>query len=231
MGWYDANPANLDKLPPVPAAKKYVEYMGGSAAILEKAKVDFDKGEYRWVADAVKQVVFAEPDNVKAKNLLADTLEQLGYQAESGPWRSVYLQGAYELRNGVPTVAGAAAASPDIIRAMSPEMLFDYMAIRLNGERAAGKRLVLNFNFTDLNKQYALTVENAVLNHSDKAASQADLNLTLSKATLDDIQLGKVSLEQAIASGNLKLDGRKEAFGELLGLMDKFNFWFNVVSR
>ncbi|WP_166362220.1 alkyl/aryl-sulfatase [Pseudomonas akapageensis] len=231
MGWYDANPVNLDKLPPVPAAKKYVEYMGGSAAVLEKAKADFDKGEYRWVAEALKQVVFAEPDNVKAKSLLADSLEQMGYQAESGPWRSVYLQGAYELRNGAPTDGGAVAASPDIIRAMSPEMLFDYMAIRLNGERAAGKRLVLNFNFTDLNKSYALTLENAVLNHQHKADSQADLNLTMSKATLDDIQLGKVSLEQAIASGNLKLDGRKEAFGELLGLMDKFNFWFNVVTR
>lgn len=230
MGWYDANPVNLDKLPPVPAAKKYVEYMGGSAAILKKAQTDFDKGEYRWVAEALKQVIFADPDNSEAKNLLADTLEQLGYQAESGPWRSVYLQGAYELRNGVPSAGGAVSASPDMIRAMSPEMLFDYLAVRLNSERAAGKQLALNFHFTDLNKSYALTVENTVLNYTDTPSKQADLNLTMSKTTLDDIQLGTLSLEQAIASGKLELAGRTAAFGELLGLMDKFNFWFNVVT-
>jgi alkyl sulfatase BDS1-like metallo-beta-lactamase superfamily hydrolase len=101
MGFYDANPTTLDQLPPEEAAKKYVEYMGGADAIIGKAKADFDKGEYRWVAEALKQVVFADPDNKEGKELLADAYEQMGYQAESGPWRSIYLQGAYELRNGV----------------------------------------------------------------------------------------------------------------------------------
>lgn len=230
LGWYDANPANLDKLPPQPAAKKYVEYMGGSAAVLEKAKVDFAKGEYRWVAEAAKQVVFAEPDNAAAKNLLADSYEQLGYQAESGPWRSIYLQGAFELRNGKPTSGGAATASPDVIRAMTPEMLFDYLAVRLNGERAAGKKLVLNYNFTDLGKSYALTVENGVLTYEDKAAAKADVGLTMSKTALEDIQLGKATLEQKVASGELKFDGRAQAFGEFMGLLDKFDFWFDIVT-
>lgn len=230
LGWYDANPANLDKLPPQPAAKKYVEYMGGSAAVLEKAKVDFAKGEYRWVAEAAKQVVFAEPDNLEAKNLLADTYEQLGYQAESGPWRSMYLQGAYELRNGVPQGGGTVTASPDVIRAMTPEMLFDYLAVRLNGERAAGKKLVLNYNFTDLGKSYALTVENGVLTYEDKAAANADVGLTTSKTALEDIQLGRATLEQKVASGELKFDGRPEAFAEFMGLLDKFEFWFDIVT-
>ncbi|WP_068829782.1 alkyl/aryl-sulfatase [Pseudomonas sp. BMS12] len=230
MGWYDGNPANLDKLPPQPAAKKYVEYMGGSAAVLKRAKADYAKGEYRWVAEAAKQVVFAEPDNAEAKNLLADCFEQLGYQAESGPWRSVYLQGAYELRNGVPSGAATVTASPDMIRAMPPEMLFDYLAVRLNGERAAGKKLVLNFTFTDLGKSYALTVENGVLTYEPKASDKADVGLSMSKGTLEAIQLGRATLEQKVASGELKFDGRPAAFGEFMGLLDKFDFWFNIVT-
>ena len=173
MGWYDGNPSSLDNLPPEPAAKKYVEYMGGEAAVLTKAKADFDKGEYRWVAEAVKHVVFANPGNADARSLLADTYEQLGYQAESGPWRSVYLQGAFELRNGVPKAGGINTASPDTIRAMQPEMLFDYLAVRLNGPKAAGKKIALNLTFTDLKKTYGLVVENAVLNYSTKARGQA----------------------------------------------------------
>ena len=169
MGFYDANPSMLDELPPVGAAARYVEYMGGADAVLKKARADFDKGEYRWVAMAVKHVVFANPDNVPARALLADTYEQMGYQAESGPWRSVYLQGAYELRNGVPSAGGTVTASPDTIRAMTPEMLFDYPGIRLNGEKAAGKKVALNIDFTDLKKKYALTVENGVLNHAHES--------------------------------------------------------------
>jgi alkyl sulfatase BDS1-like metallo-beta-lactamase superfamily hydrolase len=230
MGWYDGNPSSLDNLPPEPAAKKHVEYMGGEAATLTKAKADFDKGEYRWVAEVLKHVVFANPNNNEAKNLLADTYEQLGYQAESGPWRSVYLQGAFELRNGVPKAGGINTASPDTIRAMSPEMLFEYLAVRLNGLNAAGKKIALNVNFIDLKKQYSLVVENAVLNYSAKPVSNADATITLSKATLDSIQLKEKTLDQAVASGDLKIEGRKEAFTEFLGLLDTFPFWFNVVT-
>ncbi|HEF4760214.1 TPA: MBL fold metallo-hydrolase [Pseudomonas putida] len=230
MGWYDANPSNLDNLPPVPAAKKYVEYMGGSAELLRKARADFDKGEYRWVAEALKHAVFADPQNQDAKNLLADTYEQLGYQAEAGPWRSVYLQGAYELRNGVPQGGGTKTASADVIRAMSPEMLFDYLAVRLNGPAAAGKKINLNLNFTDLDKQYTLTVENGVLNYIDKAIAQADVSLTLKMSTLLDIQLGQGSLEQKIASGDVKIDGNPQAFKTFMGLLDTFNFWFNIAT-
>jgi alkyl sulfatase BDS1-like metallo-beta-lactamase superfamily hydrolase len=230
MGWYDANPSTLDQLPPEPVAKKYVEYMGGETEALKKARADFDKGEYRWVAEAVKHVVFANPNNADAKNLLADTYEQLGYQAESGPWRSVYLQGAFELRNGVPKAGGISTASPDTIRAMTPEMLFDYFAVRLNGPKAAGKKIGLNMNFTDLKKQYSLVVENAVLNHFKKPLDKPDAKITLSKATLDSIQLKETTIEQAITAGELKIEGKKEAFTEFLGLLDTFPFWFNIVT-
>jgi linear primary-alkylsulfatase len=153
-----------------------------------------------------------------SKNLLADTLEQLGYQAESGPWRNVYLQAAYELRNGVPDAGGVNSASPDTIRAMPPYMLFDFLAVRLNGERAAGKKIALNVNFTDLSQVYALTVENGVLNTSP--TNSADATITLTKTTLDNLQLGEFTLED----GTIKVDSKKEAFTEFLGLLDTILF-------
>jgi alkyl sulfatase BDS1-like metallo-beta-lactamase superfamily hydrolase len=230
MGFYDAVPATLDQLPPVDAAKKYVEYMGGAGAILAKAKTDFGKGEYRWVAEILQRVVFADPNNKNAKELLADAYEQMGYQAESGPWRSVYLQGAYELRNGVPSAGGTNVASPDTIKAMPPEMTFDYFGVRLNGEKAAGKTLALNIDFTDLNKSYALVVENGVLNYFTTPVANADAKLTLSKPTLDRIQLKELPVEQAVTSGALKVEGRREALSEFVAMLDNFPFWFPIVT-
>ncbi|MHC4517500.1 MAG: alkyl/aryl-sulfatase [Planctomycetota bacterium] len=231
MGWYDANPANLDPLPSEPAAKKSLEYMGGAEAVIARARKDFERGEYRWVAQVMNQVVFAAPDNVEARELFADALEQLGYQAESGPWRSVYLQGAFELRNGVPSVGGINTASPDTIKAMPPQMVFDYLSIRLNGPKAKGKKIVLNVDFTDLKEQYVLTVENGVLNYAHgRQDDKADVTVTLSKATLNAIQLKEATLEQKIESGDVKISGRKEALSEFLGLLDTFPFWFNIVT-
>ena len=230
MGWYDGNPSDLDDLPPQAAAKKYVEYMGGEDAVLRKAKKDFDEGNYRWTAMVLKHVVFANPDSVNGKNLLADSYEQMGYQAESGPWRSVYLQGAYELPNGVPTSGGTDTASPDTIDAMPPEMMFDYLAVRLNGPKAAGKKIALNVDFTDLKKQYGLTVENGVLNYVDGTIPNADAGLKLTKATMNEIQLGKVKLAEAISANNVTVEGKRQAVDEFVGLLDTFQLWFNIVT-
>ena len=125
-------------------------------------------------------MVFADAGTKEGKELLADTYEQMGYQAESGPWRSVYLMGAFELRNGVPNAGGFVSASPDTIKAMPPEMTFDYFAVRLNGEKAAGNKIALNIEFTDLKKLYSLMIENGVLNHAPKAAANADAKIALS---------------------------------------------------
>ncbi|MGN5152443.1 alkyl/aryl-sulfatase [Aeromonas enteropelogenes] len=230
MGWYSGNPSDLDNLPPEMVGPKYVEFMGGEQALLKKAKASFDKGEYRWVAEVLKHLVFANPNNQEGKLLLADALEQLGYQAESGPWRSVYLQGAYELRNGVPTAGGTVTASPDTIRAMSPSMLFDYLSVRINPEKAAGKKMVVNMDFTDIGEKHTLSLENAVLNHTTRYATSPDVTVTLSKQTLDDIQLGQGTLEQKIASGEIKVQGDQQTFSDFVGLLDKFNFWFNIVT-
>ena len=109
-------------------------------------------------------------------------------------------------------------------------MLFDYLGVRLNGEKAAGKKLTLNVSFTDLKKPYALTVENGVLSYAGKSAAKADATMTLTKATLDRIQMGEITLEKAIGSGDVKVDGRTEAISEFLGMLDSFNFWFNIVT-
>ncbi|ELV8595690.1 MBL fold metallo-hydrolase [Vibrio fluvialis] len=229
MGWYDGNPSDLNNLPPTNAAVKYVEYMGGESAAIQKAQADFDKGNYRWVAEVLKHVVFANPQSKKGKELLADAYEQLGYQSESGPWRSVYLQGAYELRNGTPSAGGVQTASPDIIKNMPPEMLFDYLAVRILPEKAEGKKFAINLNFTDLDEKYTLYLEDSVLIHTKKQSDKPNVTLTLTKSVLDDVQLGNVTLEKAIANGDIQLKGDKEVFKDFVGMLDRFNFWFNIV--
>ncbi|ELS3714339.1 MBL fold metallo-hydrolase [Vibrio fluvialis] len=230
MGWYDGNPSDLNNLPPTNAAVKYVEYMGGESAAIQKAQADFDKGNYRWVAEVLKHVVFANPQSKKGKELLADAYEQLGYQSESGPWRSVYLQGAYELRNGTPSAGGVQTASPDIIKNMPPEMLFDYLAVRILPEKAEGKKFAINLNFTDLDEKYTLYLEDSVLIHTKKQSDKPNVTLTLTKSVLDDVQLGNVTLENAIANGDIQLKGDKEVFKDFVGMLDRFNFWFNIVT-
>src|SRR5262245_7021413 len=149
LGWFDGNPANLHVLPPEETAKRYVEFMGGAEAILEKAQAAYDQGDYRWVAEVVNRVIFADPQNQAARQLQADTLEQMGDQAESGSWRGHYLTGAQELRHGIPNVPFPGTATPDTVRAMSLQLLFNYMAMRLNGPDAVGKQITLNLVFTD----------------------------------------------------------------------------------
>src|SRR5690606_24592633 len=180
LGWFDGNPATLHELPPVEASKNYVEFMGGPDAVLERARKSFDEGNYRWVAQVVNHVVFADPNNQEAKNLQADALEQLGYQAESGPWRNFYLSGAKELREGVKQLPTPDTASPDTVRAMTPEMFFDYLGIRLNGSRAADAKLALNIDFGNSDGQYLVELENGVLNHTaHRQSDDADATVRL----------------------------------------------------
>jgi len=230
MGWYNGNPSDLNNLPQTEVAEKYVEFMGGEQQVIEKAQLSFDKGEYRWVAEVMKHAVFANPDSTAAKELLADSYDQLGYQAESGPWRSVYLQGAYELRNGVPAAGGTQTATPDTIRAMTPDMLFDYLAVRLDAAKAEGQVFTINVNFTDLNSAYSLTVENSVLNHTQQQVEEPDVELTMTMATMNRIQLKEVDFDAAVKSGDVFIVGDKATFIGFLAMLDDFEFWFNIVT-
>ncbi|WP_226999801.1 alkyl/aryl-sulfatase [Microbulbifer aggregans] len=231
LGWFVGNPATLHVLTPVEASKRYVEMMGGTDSLLQKAQQYFDKGEYRWVAQVVNHAVFADPNNQAAKNLQADALEQLGYQAESGPWRNFYLTGAQELRNGVKQLPAPNTASPDTVRAMNLDLFFDYLAMRLNGPKAAGKRIVLNVNFTDTKDKYRLEMVNGVLNHSaGKQAKDADATLSLSRETLNNIVLQQTTMKDARSKGDVKVDGSEAKLNELLSYLDSFDFWFNIVT-
>jgi alkyl sulfatase BDS1-like metallo-beta-lactamase superfamily hydrolase len=230
-GFFTGNPADLHPLPPEAAGKKFVEYMGGAAAVIGKAKADFDNGEYRWAATALNNVVFADPDNQKAKNLLADTYEQLGYQAESGPWRNFYLSGAKELRQGVRVAATPNTSSPDIVQNLGLETYLDYLGVRLNHPEAAGRVLTLNFTMPDRDQTFVIYVENGVMNYSlDKHEDEADASIRLDRSVLDRINLGQTSIEQAVASGDVSIDGNAAKFDEFVSLLDNFEFWFNIVT-
>lgn len=231
LGWFNGNPATLNELPPVDAAKKYVNYMGGADAIMQKAKTDYAQGNYRWVAQVTNNIVFADPSNKEARNLEADALEQMGYQAESGPWRNFYLTGAQELRNGVVKGATPNTASPDTVKAMSPEMFFDYLAVHINGEKAANAQAVFNVDLGADGGKYKLELENGVLNHSaDAQASNADASITLNRATLNKIILKEESLKQAEEKGDVQISGNHAKLDEFLGYLDSFDFWFNMVT-
>ncbi len=231
LGWFTGNPATLNELPPEEGAKHYVEMMGGEEALLKKAKEYYDKGEFRWVAEVVNHAVFANPSSQAAKNLQADALEQLGYQAESGPWRNFYLTGAKELRDGVMKLPTPDTASPDTVRAMDLDLFFDFLAMRLNGPKAEDKHLSLNFDFTDLKKKYSVEMVNGVLNHTEGvAAKDADATISLTRDTLNKIVLKETTLKDALASGDIKEDGTKGKLEELVSYMDDFDFWFNIVT-
>lgn len=231
LGWFDGNPATLHELPPEDAAKKYVEMMGGVDAVVEKATKDYAKGEYRWVSEVVKHVVFADPEHKAARELLADAFEQMGYQAESGPWRNFYLTGAKELREGVKQLPTPNTASPDTVRAMSLDLFFDYLGMRLNGPKAAGKKITVNFDFTDTGETAVLFLANAALNHSpDRQVANADASLTLTRIALNKIILQESTFDEEIKNGEVQVEGSLDKVHELISLLDVFEFWFNIVT-
>ncbi len=230
IGWYDGNPAHLNDLTPVEASKKYVEFMGGADAVLQKARASYAAGDYRWVAQVVNHVIFADPFNLTARRLQADALEQLGYQAESAPWRNFYLVGASELRHGISNVPTSSGSS-DVLRGMPTDLLFDYLAIRLNGPRATGKKFTINWNFTDTQELYLMTLENSVLNYTKgKQLPGADLTITVARSSLNDLLLRERTVEQLLLSGEIQVQGNVLVIVELVALLDSFDPSFNIVS-
>ena len=231
LGWYDANPASLNPLPPVERGRKYVEYMGGADAVIRRAREDLARGEYRFVAEAMSHVVFADPANAEARQLGADALEQLGYAAESATWRNAYLLGALELRQGVPATTARAPVSPDVVRAMSLDLFFDYLGVRINGEKAEGRRIVVNWVFTDLDRRYVATLDNCALTYlADRSSDAADATVTLERATLNTVVLRELTFGDAVACGLVRVEGDAAKVAELFGLLDDFRLMFEVLE-
>ena len=185
MGWYDANPVNLDPLTPSESAKKWVEYLGDVDEVLRMAKADFDAGEYQWVAEVTNTIVYADPSNEAARLLCADALEQLGYQSESGPWRNAYLTAALELRHGNQALNASQTKAVGIMLEMTPNMIFDYMGILMDKQALADKEFTINVTLIDLQEQYVLHVKNGVLLvYENTLREAADVSITCPKNAL-----------------------------------------------
>jgi len=225
LGWFDGNPANLHKLPPSEAGRRYVELAGGAKSLLDHARAAFDRGEYRWVAEVVNHLVFADPANAEARELQADALEQMGYQAESGPWRAFYLTGAQELRNPRPAAAAPRQGAAGQLRALPADALLDSLSVRLNGEKAGEERIAFTAVFEDCGETFAVAVENAVLRHKPGVGGP---EVRLTRNLLVDLVIGQAQLATAEAEGLVRGPGLTE-LTNLLPLLDRFDFWFEIV--
>ena len=231
LGYFDGNPAHLHPLPPVEAGRRYLDYMGGADAVVERAHASFAAGDYRWVAEVLNHVVMAEPEHQAARVLLARTLEQMGYQAESAPWRNFFLSGALELRHGLPATGTAFAASEGMARGMPLENLFQTMAVRLNGPKAEGVRLLLNLAFTDVERRYLLVIEHCVLHaFADKRSDEAQAELTVTALDFKRMIMGLTTAVDLISDGRLVLDGSLQALAQLGELFDRFERRFPIVT-
>ncbi|MDF1730848.1 MAG: alkyl sulfatase dimerization domain-containing protein [Minwuia sp.] len=231
LSWYDGNPANLNPLPPRHAAVKYVDYMGGAPEVLARAEADFDNGEYRWVAQVLYHVLFADPDNEAAKHLAADAFEQLGYQAESATWRNAYLYAAQELRHGVMKLPPRPILSPDLLGAVSTDILFDFIAVRLDSSKAIGKRWQVNWNLSDRDEKVCHTLSNETLTQlMGKVAKAPAATVTTTREVLVGLIVGKVSVADAITSGVLGIDGDRAVIEDLFDMLDTFGMQFDILT-
>ena len=225
LGWYDANPVNLNPLPPSDTAKKLVEYLGSTDAVLRKARKDFEKGDYQWVAQITKELVFADPSNQKARNLCADALEQLGYQAESGAWRNAYLMGAAELRKGnLSGLARTANGLGSAMKEMTVDMLLDYISILTDANDAQNDDVTLNLIVTDVNEKFYVTRKNGIL------LSYSGENRPDAQATVTCKRLQLLALMQGQQAGQVQVSGDATALKRLLAYASKFEKTFNVIE-
>ncbi|WP_280305466.1 alkyl/aryl-sulfatase [Nocardia neocaledoniensis] len=230
MGWFDGNPANLWQHTPVESARRHVEFMGGADEVIAKARKAYAEGDFRWVAQVLNYVVFADSGNTEAVALQADTYEQLGYGSENGTWRNFFLMGAYELRNGkvgTPTVA----AAPDIQAALSVEQLFDAMALRIDGPRAWSAKLVIDWR-VEGGPVHRTQLRNGLLVHFDVGGDvpPADATFSLTEQDLQAALLGGASLPDLIAAGRVTVEGDASKLAELVGYLDEPDPDFSIVT-
>ena len=229
FGWYDANPASLNPLPPQQSAIRYVEFMGGADAVLEKAAAYYHEGDYRWVAEVLNHLVFAEPDNQSARRLLADTYRQLGYQAESGPWRDIYLSGARELSGGDKISRYDAAQSKAFLQQVPIEQFMKALSVRLDADKASGEQLSINVTFSQ-DENFVLQVRNSVMHYRRAAVDPvADATLSLSKNLFIDIMVGDAGLADLIGSDELAINGSVLKLVRFFSLLGEPNDNFNIV--
>ena len=235
LSWYDANPANLHKLPPVEAGTRYVELAGGMDRLLAHARERFDAGDYRWVVEVVNHAVFADPTNQAARNLQADALEQLGYQAESSTFRNAYLMGAKELREGPPKLTQGARRARDMIRAMTIEQVFDTIGVRIKSEAIGGVRVAVNWTFTDMagtsDERWILGLSNRALYATrGRHDPNAHVTVTMTREMLLNVIAQDTTFLDEIGKGTIVLEGDAAAMLTIFGNVDEIAAGFAIVE-
>ena len=235
LSWYDANPANLHKLPPVEAGTRYVELAGGMDRLLAHARERFDSGDYRWVVEVVNHAVFADPTNQAARNLQADALEQLGYQAESSTFRNAYLMGAKELREGPPKLTQGARRARDMIRAMTIEQVFDTIGVRIKSEAIGGVNVAVNWTFTDMagtsDERWILGLSNRALYATrGRHDPKAHVTVTMTREMLLNVIAQDTTFLDEIGKGTIVLEGDAAAMLTIFGNVDEIAAGFAIVE-
>jgi len=229
LGWFDGNPAHLWPHPPQAAGARYVALAGGAAALLESARRSFEEGDYRWVAEVVNHLVFADPDNAEARELQARALEQLGFGAENATWRNFFLMGARELREGV--AGTASTVPPDFLRGLATSQILDALALQLDGLRAAEVTLALRLRLPDVGEEFRLTLENGVLTHrAGSGTGSVNATVTVDRAALDQLLTGGATPEALMAAGSLSIAGEEGVLVRLLSLLDPPDPAFAIVT-
>jgi alkyl sulfatase BDS1-like metallo-beta-lactamase superfamily hydrolase len=230
LGYWDANPATLIPLSPRDSAPLYVEMMGGAGKIMARGKQLYAEGKYHHAQEILNKLVFAEPHNQAAKDLLADAWEQIGYQKESPSVRNSFLAGAYELRHGIPSGASPKTTGPDMIRAMSTELWLDFLGIRIDSEKAEGMKFIINLVTPDNDEKYVVEMSNSVLtNIKDVQAKNPDLTISINRADLVPVMAGKVSFDDQIKTGKAKLVGDRKPYEQLKGILVQFTPDFEIL--
>ena len=230
LGYWDCNPATLIPLSPDESAPLYVEMMGGSEAILKKGQELYNQGKYKYAVEILNKLVYAEPKNQKAKDLLADNFEQIGYQQESPSLRNSFLSGAFELRNGIPKGATPHGTGPDAIRAMSTQLWLEYLGIRLDSKKAEGLAFVMNLVTPDNKEKYVVELSNATLTAIEGFQHEKpDLTLTINRSDLETVMMGTKTLEELIANGTVKTQGDVSVIKKLKMALTQFEIGFEVL--
>jgi alkyl sulfatase BDS1-like metallo-beta-lactamase superfamily hydrolase len=230
LGYFDGNPAHLHPLPPEQAGAKYVELMGGRDAVLASARAMFARGEYRFTAEVLNHLVFSAPEDAEARQLQADTFEQMGYQAESAVWRNFYLQGARELRNGVLALGGVRLSNPDIAKAMTSSMLLDVVGIRLNADRLGSGSGIVGLELLDRDERRTVWFENRTIHHRPGLAKAAQVSVKGPHAAVAALCTGEESVEALTDRGDLTVEGDRALLDSLWACLETFDLGWGVAT-
>jgi alkyl sulfatase BDS1-like metallo-beta-lactamase superfamily hydrolase len=231
FGWYEGNPAQLNPLPPVESSLRYVEFMGGADAILDKAAIYLNKGEYRWVGEVLNHVVFAEPDNMPARNMLAEAYRQMGYQAESGPWRDIYLSGAKELSEGTADENLSVFLAQDFMLQVPMIEIMKALSVTLDADKAEGERLKINILFTELEQNFVLSIRNSVMHYRELPTDpSADASIAISGNLFFQIMMKQVGITDLLTSEELEVEGSVLKLIKFFSLLGESNDNFNIVT-